>query len=69
MGFYEGGFGSADLYISKFEEGQYSEPENLGDIINSPSYEDEPFIAPDESYLIFASNKQTEKNEGRIYIS
>ncbi len=69
MGFYEGGIGSADLYISKYENGKYAQPENLGKVINTESYEDEPYIAPDESYILFASNKPTEKSEGRIYIS
>ncbi len=69
MAFYDGGFGSADLYVSKYIKGKYSEPKNLGEVINTGSYEDEPYIAPDESYLIFASNKPTENNEGRFYIS
>jgi hypothetical protein len=42
-----------DLYYSKYANGKYSEPVNLGDAINSQYPEGKPFIAPDESYLLF----------------
>lgn len=48
-----GGFGGVDLYRSKFAGGKYQEPENLGDAINTAADEFEPFIAPDESFMIF----------------
>jgi Tol biopolymer transport system component len=47
-----GGKGRADIYVSKFVDGKYLQPVNLGDSINTPDNEYEPFIAPDESYLI-----------------
>ncbi|MEO6406876.1 MAG: hypothetical protein ABIO32_15390 [Ferruginibacter sp.] len=48
-----GGKGNSDMYVSKYKSGKYAAPENLGDSINTPDNEYEPFIAPDESYLIF----------------
>jgi ankyrin repeat protein/Tol biopolymer transport system component len=48
-----GGKGMYDIYRAKFENGQYSKPENLGDPINTESHDFTPFIAPDGSYLIF----------------
>lgn len=51
----EGGFGKADLYRSKFVDGKYSDVENLGIPINTENSEIDPFIAPDESYLIYCS--------------
>ena len=45
-----------DIYRSAFEDGQYQEPERLGNGINTPSSEGLPFVAPDESYLLFSSN-------------
>jgi hypothetical protein len=48
-----GGKGGVDLYRSRFLNGSYQEPENLGDAINTTFDEFEPFIAPDESFLIF----------------
>jgi WD40-like Beta Propeller Repeat len=50
-----GGKGRCDLYCSTLVDGKYGAPENLGDPINSAASEVEPFIARDESYLIFAA--------------
>jgi len=48
-----GGKGMSDIYCSRFENGRYAQPENLGDRINTVKDEATPFIAPDGSYLIF----------------
>jgi hypothetical protein len=40
---------------STFIDGCYTEPKILGSEINSNYYEGFPFIAPDESYMIFSS--------------
>jgi Tol biopolymer transport system component len=47
--------GGRDIYRSRFVDGSHQEPENLGEVINSAGDEHTPFIAPDESYLIFTS--------------
>jgi len=49
----DGGRGNSDIYQSDLINGQYSRPENLGDGINTPFSESGPYIAPDESYIIF----------------
>lgn len=49
----DGGKGSNDIYMSKLMNGKYTEPENLGDAINTSFTESGPYIAPDESYIIF----------------
>jgi Tol biopolymer transport system component len=49
-----GGKGRCDLYVSRLVDGKYQALENLGEPINTAANEVEPFIAPDESYLIFA---------------
>ncbi len=49
----KGGKGGIDLYRSRLVNGKYLEPENLGDAINTTFDEFEPYIAPDESFLIF----------------
>lgn len=41
-----------DLYRSRLVNGEYQKAENLGDIINTTATEADPFIAPDQSYLI-----------------
>ena len=49
----KGGLGGIDLYRSRLVQGKYQAPENLGDAINTTFDEFEPYIAPDESFLIF----------------
>ena len=48
------GQGGYDVYSSRMVNGEYSTPANLGPVINGRADEFSPFIAPDESYLIFA---------------
>jgi hypothetical protein len=48
-----GGHGRGDIYVSRLVEGRYATPENLGGVVNSEYDEEQPFIAPDESYIIF----------------
>ena len=47
-------YGSSDIYYSKLVKGVYSEPVNMGAEINSEDSDHCPFIAPDESYIIFS---------------
>jgi hypothetical protein len=49
----EDGMGGEDIYVSKLIDGEYTEPENLGEQVNSEIDEIDPFIAPDESYILF----------------
>lgn len=62
--------GTTDLWRSKLVDGKYTEPKNLGDVINTPGEDIEGWIAPDESYLIFSS-KGFEDTRGAydLYIS
>jgi len=65
-----GGFGGIDLYRSRLVNGKYQQPENLGAAINSRFDDFEPFIAPDESFLIFMSAARPEGLGGfDLYIS
>jgi len=43
----------SDIYVSKYTNGAYQAPVRLSDSVNSKFYEVDPFVAPDESYLIF----------------
>ncbi len=58
----EGGEGNLDLYRSRFVEGKYSSPENLTKF-NTDNYEDGPYIAPDESYLIYSSGSPDDPSD------
>jgi len=42
-----------ELYVSRYVDGRYAEPESLGPLVNSEADESMPFIAPDKSYLLF----------------
>src|SRR5262245_7959876 len=66
----EGGKRCDDLWVSRFVNGRYSTPENLGDSINTKFGEVEPWIAPDESYLIFSAGGRADGRGGLdLYIS
>ncbi|MDH4270439.1 MAG: ankyrin repeat domain-containing protein [Candidatus Aminicenantes bacterium] len=58
-----------DIYRSRLVSGRYAEPEKLGEAVNSEDMEDEPFIAPDESYLIFKSMRPGGRGGADLYIS
>ncbi|MFC2161959.1 methyltransferase domain-containing protein [Acidobacteriota bacterium] len=64
-----GGKGKSDLYMSEFVNGKYAEAENLGDVLNTAEHEWDPFIAPDERYLIFCSTKSEGYGSDDFYIS
>lgn len=48
------GYGEGDIYCSKFVDGKWQKPQNLGPPINTDKGEGMPFIAPDGSYLLFS---------------
>src|SRR5690606_7172178 len=51
------GLGSCDIYISKRENGVWTEPMNLGAPINTPGWEAQPAISADGRTLYFVSNR------------
>ncbi|MDQ3280143.1 MAG: hypothetical protein M3Q69_01880 [Acidobacteriota bacterium] len=64
-----GGKGNVDLYRSRRVNGRYTAAENLGDAINTPYVEADPYIAPDESFMIFCSTREGGFGEGDLYIT
>lgn len=55
---YPEGGGSCDLYISyKTKNGNWTEGENLGNVINTEFWEASPSLSPDKSKLYFASSR------------
>jgi WD40-like Beta Propeller Repeat len=66
----DAGRGSEDIYRAIYEHGSYVRIENLGDGVNTRSYEFNAFVAPDESYLIFGSQGRAgEIGGGDLYLS
>jgi len=47
-----GGVGSVDLYVAIYKNGEYIEAKNLTSL-NSPGLDGEPYVDPDENYMIF----------------
>ncbi|MCP4897682.1 MAG: hypothetical protein GY906_11980 [bacterium] len=65
----EGGFGAKDIYKAEWVDGQFANVVNLGPAVNTEHNESNPFIAPDESYIVF--NVQLPENDfnPQIYVS
>jgi hypothetical protein len=64
-----GGMGGGDIYRSRYVDGRYAEPENLGDMINSEYGEGDIYIAPDESYIIYSSGRPGGLGRNDLYVS
>ncbi len=58
----------ADIFMAPFDGNTYLEPQPLGSGVNTGSAEHCPFIAPDESYLIFTRNDEKKDNRD-LFIS
>ena len=55
---YPEGLGSCDLYIAyKTKNGNWTEPENIGPIVNTDFWESSPSLSPDKKDLYFASSQ------------
>lgn len=65
-----GTHGGSDLWVSRLVGGVYQPPENLGEAINSPAAEVEPWISPDERYLLFSALRRADGVGGYdLYLS
>ena len=64
-----GGAGNSDIYRSVPANGNFITAENIGTVINTADNEYEPFIAPDESYLIFMATIPTGLKNAGLFIS
>jgi hypothetical protein len=65
----KGGIGKGDLYCSKFVDGKYQKAELLTGEINTLENEADPYIAPDESYIIFSGDIPGNAGQGDLYVS
>ncbi len=54
----EEGAGRTDVWRSKNLDGVYGEAENLSDFVNTEGSDIDPFVAPDESYLIVCQDRE-----------
>jgi ankyrin repeat protein len=52
--------GNGDIFYSLLVNGRYAKPVNMGPVINGTALESMPYIAPDESYIIFSRQTNTD---------
>jgi hypothetical protein len=62
------GRGKNDIYVARWQKGAYLLPENLAGI-NTGSSESNPYISPDESILLFFSDRPGSLGRSDLYIS
>jgi L-ascorbate metabolism protein UlaG (beta-lactamase superfamily) len=58
-----------DIFMSEYKGGRYSEAIKVGAPISTKYWENDPYIAPDESYLIFQTDRPGTFGEGDLFIS
>jgi Tol biopolymer transport system component len=65
-----GGYGNLDIYRARLVDGKYSIVESLSAPINGVSSDECPYMAPDESFLVFNCWKYNAKFKGNnLYVS
>lgn len=64
----KGGKGGSDIWFSNLEQGVYRVAQNV-EAVNTPGNEFEPFIAFDESFMIFMATPSESLEEADFYIS
>jgi WD40-like Beta Propeller Repeat len=63
------GPGTNDIYMCRWVDGKYAPAEKLGPEINSEFREFDAFVSPDETFMIFTSQRPAEDRFGDLYIS
>ncbi len=63
------GRGSESIAVAKFVDGKYERLEKLGLPINIGAQDMYPYIAPDESYLLFTSKRRAEGIKSGLFVS
>ncbi|MCX6237217.1 MAG: OmpA family protein, partial [Bacteroidia bacterium] len=61
------GLGSCDIYMSVRQKGKWSEPVNLGNPVNTSSWESQPSVSADGRWLYFTSNRSGGKGNMDIW--
>lgn len=63
-------FGDQDLFVSTLlEDGSWTEPKNMGNVINSFTTDFAPFMAPDNKTLYFSSNGHPGYGSADIFVT
>ena len=65
----EDGLGGCDIYISFLEKNGWSEALNLGNVVNSESWDSQPSLSPDKRSLYFTSRRQGGLGGSDLYVT
>ena len=66
----EGTKGLDDIFLSVYKDGAYAAPISLDTTINTPGYEFNAYVAPNESFIIYTGYNRTDGiGSGDMYIS
>ena len=60
--------GISNIHTSVMKNGKYQKSRKLSDQVNSSSLDYDPFISPDESFLIFCSNRPNGYGDVDLYV-
>ncbi|MCF8298805.1 MAG: hypothetical protein K9J13_14750, partial [Saprospiraceae bacterium] len=58
-----------DIFLSEYKNGKYEKPKALKEPINTIYHDFDPYISPDESFLIFSSTRYKKVGTGDLYIT
>ena len=61
--------GKSDIYRSEKMNGEYQDPVNIGIPVNTSERESNPFISPEEDYLLYFSTDSSGYGEVDLFIS
>jgi dipeptidyl aminopeptidase/acylaminoacyl peptidase len=64
-----GGFGEADLYKAEWVDGKFTNVKNLGPEVNTQYDETDPFVAQNESYILYDTIRPEHNNIPQIYVA
>jgi dipeptidyl aminopeptidase/acylaminoacyl peptidase len=57
------------IYVAEVRNGRYGEPQPLGAPVNEGRVNQNPFVAPDESFMLFSSWREGSLGGGDLYVS
>ena len=63
------GLGESDIFVATMSAESYSDPVNLGPAVNSSASDFDPFVAPDQSFILFSSTREGGSGGGDLHIS
>lgn len=61
--------GEEDIYVSAYQNGKWTQPTNLGSVINTSRQEMTPYLSPDKKHLYFSSNGHGGKGGRDLFVS